>query len=54
MKLWVKYALRFPQYAGRFEENRITIDDFPSLIMNDGELLKSHLLSRKRPRKGRY
>ena len=42
-KLWVKYALRFPQYAGRFEENRITIDDFPSLIMNDGELLKSHL-----------
>ena len=43
VKLWVKYALRFPQYAGRFEENRITIDDFPSLIMNDGELLKSHL-----------
>lgn len=42
-KLWVKYALRFPQYAGRFEENRITIDDFPSLIMNDGELLKTHL-----------
>ena len=43
VKLWVKYALRFPQYAGRFEENRITIDDFPSLIMNDGELLKTHL-----------
>ena len=43
VKLWVKYALRFPQYAVRFEENRITIDDFPSLIMNDGELLKTHL-----------
>jgi hypothetical protein len=43
VKLWVKYSLRFPQYAQRFEENAITIEDFPSLISNDGNLLKKHL-----------
>ncbi|CAD7700966.1 unnamed protein product [Ostreobium quekettii] len=43
MAEWVRHSLQLPQYVQAFQENAITAEDFPLLVMDGGATLENDL-----------